>query len=144
MATAAQRFSISDIEKLKYMASFGHDGRSIARALDRSAQSVRVKAVELGVSLRKPLPDHRCIKLSPEASGRLGRLVIETVVNNKLINAIIDDAPPKKHQMATSRIHNGRPLCPRMQAAASVTRGRIHAEADRNASERAACRIITQ
>jgi len=27
--------------------------------------------------------------------------VIETVVNEKLINAIIDDAPPKKHQMAT-------------------------------------------
>ena len=47
---------ISDIEKLKYMASFGHDGRSIARALGRSAQSVRVKAVELGVSLRKPSP----------------------------------------------------------------------------------------
>ena len=38
------------------MASFGHDGRSIARALGRSAQSVRVKAVELGVSLRKPSP----------------------------------------------------------------------------------------
>jgi len=27
--------------------------------------------------------------------------VIETEVNDKLINAIIDDAPPKKHQMAT-------------------------------------------
>jgi len=33
--------------------------------------------------------------------GRSGRLVIETVVNEKLINSIIDDAPPKKHQMAT-------------------------------------------
>ena len=33
--------------------------------------------------------------------GRLGRLVIETVVYDKLIDAIIDDAPPKKHQMAT-------------------------------------------
>ena len=27
--------------------------------------------------------------------------MIETVVNDKLIDAIIDDAPPKKHQMAT-------------------------------------------
>jgi hypothetical protein len=115
METAAQWFSISDIEKLKYMASFGHDGRSIARALSRSAQSVRVKAVELGVSLRKPsaIMDasncHQrlgaaCSSPRPIAATRprrSGRLVIETVVNEKLINAIIDDAPPKKHQMAT-------------------------------------------
>jgi hypothetical protein len=42
--------------------------------------------------------------------GRLGRLVIETVVNDKLIDAIIDDAPPKKHHAAGSTM--GGPLWP--------------------------------
>ena len=51
------RFVVSrqpTIEKLKFMASFGHDGESIARALDRTPQAVRVKAVEIGVRLRPP------------------------------------------------------------------------------------------
>src|SRR6516162_11674129 len=62
-----RRFSPADIEKLKFMASFGHDGKSIARALDRTPQSVRVKAVEIGVRLRPPKMHHRRVKLSLQA-----------------------------------------------------------------------------
>jgi hypothetical protein len=62
-----RRFSPADIEKLKFMASFGHDGKSIARALDRTPQAVRVKAVEIGVQLRPPKMHHRRVKLSLQA-----------------------------------------------------------------------------
>jgi hypothetical protein len=67
--------------------------------------------------------------------------VIETVVYDKLIDAIIDDALPKKHQMATQPD-------PRWAAAlaANASRRQCHSRthspprADRNASERVACR----
>jgi hypothetical protein len=86
------------------MASFGHDGKSIARALDRTPQAVRVKAVEIGVRLRPPKMEHRRIKLSVQAwralqteadrlgtsAGRLARLVIETVARDRLFSAVID------------------------------------------------------
>ena len=99
-----RRFSPADIEKLKFMASFGHDGKSIARALDRTPQSVRVKAVEIGVRLRPPKMEHRRIKLSVQAwralqteadrlgtsAGRLARLVVETVARDRLFSAVID------------------------------------------------------
>ena len=99
-----RRFSPADIEKLKFMASFGHDGKSIARALDRTPQAVRVKAVEIGVRLRPPKMEHRRIKLSVQAwralqteadrlgtsAGRLARLVIETVARDRLFSAVID------------------------------------------------------
>ena len=62
-----RRFSPADVEKLKFMASFGHDGKSIARSLGRTPQSVRVKAVEIGVRLRPPKMEHRRIKLSLQA-----------------------------------------------------------------------------
>jgi hypothetical protein len=62
-----RRFSDDEIEKLRFMASFGHDGKSIARALDRTPQSVRVKAVEIGVRLRHPNMHHRRIRLSAQA-----------------------------------------------------------------------------
>jgi hypothetical protein len=98
------RFSPADIEKLKFMASFGHDGKSIARALDRTPQAVRVKAVEIGVQLRPPKMHHRRIKLSLQAwcalqteadrlgtsAGRLARLIIETVARDRLFSAVID------------------------------------------------------
>jgi hypothetical protein len=99
-----RRFSPADIEKLKFMASFGHDGKSIARSLGRTPQSVRVKAVEIGVRLRPPKMEHRRIKLSLQAwralqteadrlgtsAGRLARLVIETVARDRLFSAAID------------------------------------------------------
>ena len=86
------------------MASFGHDGKSIARALDRTPQAVRVKDVEIGVRLRPPKMHHRRIKLSLQAwralqieadrlgtsAGRLARLVIETVARDRLFSAVID------------------------------------------------------
>jgi hypothetical protein len=109
---ALQRFSISDVEKIKFMASFGHDGTSIARALGRTAQAVRVKCVELGIPLRQPSADGRRFKLSPECwtvlqreaqergtkPGHLARLLVETAVKAKLIDAILDDdsSPPKQ------------------------------------------------
>src|SRR6516162_2384634 len=109
-----RRFSPADIEKLKFMASFGHDGKSIARALDRTPQAVRVKAVEIGVSLRPPKMDHRRIKLSVQAwralqteadrlgtsAGRLARLVIETVARDRLFSAVIDAPVPQPKKRA--------------------------------------------
>jgi hypothetical protein len=103
-----RRFSPADIAKLKFTASFGNDGKSIARALDRTPQSVRVKAVEVGVRLRPPKMHHRRIKLSLQAwralqteadrlgtsAGRPARLVVETVARNRLFSAVID-APVK-------------------------------------------------
>jgi hypothetical protein len=59
-----RRFSDADLEKLRLMASVGHPGTSIARALDRTPQSIRVKAVELGVRLR------------PEKTDRAARVVM--------------------------------------------------------------------
>ena len=50
--------------------------------------------------------------------------MIETVVNEKLINAIIDDAEAADGNAAGSTM--GGRSGPRMQAAASVTRRRIH------------------
>ena len=110
-----RRFSPADIEKLKFMASFGHDGKSIARALDRTPQAVRVKAVEIGVRLRPPKMDHRRIKLSTQAwralqteadrlgtsAGRLARLVVETVARDKLVSAVIDAPVEKRRSEAT-------------------------------------------
>jgi hypothetical protein len=111
MASANQR---CDIEKLKYMASFGHDGKSIACALGRTPQSVRVKAVEIGVSLCPPKMDHRRIKLSVQAwralqteadrlgtsAGRLARLVVETVARDRLFSAVIDAPVPQRKKRA--------------------------------------------
>jgi hypothetical protein len=99
-----RRFSPADIEKLKFMASFGHDGKTIARALDRTPRSVRVKVVEIGVRLRPPKMHHRRIKLSLQAwhalqteadrlgtsAAQLARLVVETVVRDRLFSAVID------------------------------------------------------
>jgi hypothetical protein len=101
---ALRRFSDDEIEKLKFMASFGHDGKSIGRALNRSPESIRVKCVAYGIRLRPPKMDHRRIKLSVQAwralqaeadrlgtsAGRLARLVIETVARDKLFGAVID------------------------------------------------------
>ena len=109
-----RRFSPDEIEKLKYMASFGHDGKSIARALNRSPQSIRVKAVEIGVSLRPPKMEHRRIKLSLPArralqteadrlgtsAGRLARLIVETVARDKLIGAVLDVPMPQQKKRA--------------------------------------------
>ena len=111
-----RRFKPDEIEKLKLMADFGHDGKSIARTLDRTPQAIRVKCVELGIRLRKPSPDSRRIRVSPDAwrglgveaarrsmsPGRLARLVIETVVKDRLIDAVIDAPPhPSRRVMAT-------------------------------------------
>jgi hypothetical protein len=103
------RFSDADIEKLKFMAEFGHDGKSIARALNRTPQSVRVKACEYGVSLRPPKMEYRRIKLSVRAwralqieadrigtsAGRLARLIVETVAKDCLFGAVLDVPMPR-------------------------------------------------
>ena len=94
--------------------SFGHDGKSIARTLDRTPQSVRVKAVEIGVRLRPSKMHHRRIKLSFRAwralqteadrlgtsAGRLARLVVETVARDRLFSAVIDAPAPQRKKRA--------------------------------------------
>ena len=109
-----RRFSDDEIEKLKFMASFGHDGKSIARALDRTPQAVRVKAVELGIRLRRPSAHGRRFKISPEAwcayqakGEQLGtspsglvRLVAEMVARDDLFTAVIDAPMPQRKKRA--------------------------------------------
>jgi len=104
---ALRRFSESDIGTLRQMAERGHDGKSIALALGRTAQSVRVKAVELGIALRPPSLDTRRIKLKAgtwtvlesearrfnTTPSRLARLIIETVVADDLVDAVLDGLP---------------------------------------------------
>ena len=104
----------NEIEKLKFMASFGHDGKSIARALDRTPQAVRVKAVELGIRLRRPSAHGRRFKISPEAwcayqakGEQLGtspsglvRLVAEMVARDDLFTAVIDAPMPQRKKRA--------------------------------------------
>jgi hypothetical protein len=108
MPRSLKRFTPADIDKLRLMADFGHDGKSIARALDRPPQAIRVKCVELGIKLRPPSVEHRRVKLpletwaslrrAAEARGttiaRLARLLIETIVRDDLFDAVIDSAPP--------------------------------------------------
>jgi hypothetical protein len=112
------RFSEADIEKLRWMAELGHSGTSIARALDRTPQAVRVKTVVLGIRLRpnrKPqalrfkVPDELVGHLHAAGSRRgmkasaLARLILQMVVKDKLYDAVLDIAtrnfptvPPKK------------------------------------------------
>ncbi len=104
---ALRRFLPDDIAVLRQMAARGHDGKSVALALGRTAQSIRVKAVELGIALRPPSLDTRRIKLKlgtwavleGEARrfnmrpSRLARLVVETVVADDLVDAVLDGLP---------------------------------------------------
>ncbi len=112
-----RRFTADDIAKLRLMAQCGHSGTGIARALNRTPQSVRVKACELGIRLRPPSIQHRRIKVPLEtfqclkaealrlgtSPGRLARLLIETIVRDSLIHAVIDSPPPKPRPTATRR-----------------------------------------
>jgi hypothetical protein len=102
-----RRFSESDVATLRAMAERGSDDRAIGAVLNRTPQAIRTKAVELGVRLRPPSLDGRRIKLKAgtwavlEAEGRrfkmqpskLARLIIETVVADDLLDAVID--PPR-------------------------------------------------
>jgi hypothetical protein len=108
---ALRRFTQAEIEKLRFMASFGHDGKSIARALDRTPQAVRVKAVEIGVRLRRPSAESRRFKISVEAwrkyqvkgeqlgasPSRLVRLVAEKAAD--IIDAVIDEPVPRRRKL---------------------------------------------
>lgn len=99
-----RRFSPQEIATLKAMSARGHDGRTIALALNRPAEAIRSKAVALGVPLRAPsldgrrikLPEHVWAALAQEARrlhtrpSRLARLVIETCVNDDLLGAVLD------------------------------------------------------
>ena len=107
-----RRFSPADIEKLGLMADCGHSGTSIAHALGRTAQAVRVKACELGIRLRPPSIESRRIKL-PAATwlslkaaavergltpARLAKLLIDVILKDALIDAVIDDARPARRR----------------------------------------------
>jgi hypothetical protein len=110
---ALRRFSDDEIERIRFMADFGHSGTSIARALDRTPQSVRVKCVEYGIRLRPVKMSHRRIRLSVRtwqilqteadrigtSAGRLARLVIETVAKDRLFGAVLD-VPMRRRKCA--------------------------------------------
>jgi len=50
-----QRFSQGDVDKLRSMASLGHPAPSIAAALNRTPQAIRLKAGEMGIQLHPAL-----------------------------------------------------------------------------------------
>jgi hypothetical protein len=103
-----RRFTAAELERLRLMADFGHDGKSIARALGRTPQAIRVKCVELGIRLRRPSVEHRRVKLPLQtwqglraaATARgttvagLARLLIEIIVRDNLFSAVVDAPPP--------------------------------------------------
>jgi hypothetical protein len=104
---ALRRFAPADIARL--MAECGHSGKSIARNLNRTPQAIRVKCCELGIKLkpqsvanrrvRLPVPVWMKLKATADAYGmtvvKLAALLIETVVRDKLFDAVLD-APPAK------------------------------------------------
>jgi hypothetical protein len=99
-----RRFTEAEIDKLRLMAECGHTGQSIARALDRRPQAIRVKCVELGVRLRRQAIANRRVRL-PEATRqklkatadsynmtvvRFSELLLETIIRDKLFDAVLD------------------------------------------------------
>jgi hypothetical protein len=90
------------------MAEHGHSGISIARHLGRTAQSVRVEAVVLGIRLRPvksrheprfPIEEAHWRKLVSEARERgvsvnkLCRHLLETICRDRLFDAVLDTSP---------------------------------------------------
>jgi hypothetical protein len=108
-----RRFTPADLERIRELASWGHSGDSIAKALGRDPLSIRKKCCALGIRLRKPSPDHRRIRLSTDAWGaleveatrlgcsasRLARLCIEAVCRDGLFAAVIDAPVPRRRKM---------------------------------------------
>jgi hypothetical protein len=102
-----RRFTAAETDRIRDMARRGYDGCAIGFALDRPAESIRSKAVALGVSLRPHSLDGRRIKLKREIWDRLAveahrlnmkpaklaRLIVESVVADDLFNAVLADLP---------------------------------------------------
>ena len=74
-----RRFSDENVPTIRQMVRDDHDGVSISRALHRTAQSIRVKCCELGITLRSrppvygapfKIPDHIFGRLHAEARKR--------------------------------------------------------------------------
>jgi hypothetical protein len=115
------RFTPYEIDHIRLMASVGHAGTAIAKSLDRSPQSVRVKCVELGISLRPmkaraevrtPVEDEVWQKLKIAAKERatsvpkLVRMLLRIIVRDRLFEAVIDPptiSRPKKNTASAYR-----------------------------------------
>ncbi len=112
-----RRFTPADIARLRELASWGHCGKAIARDLGRTPQAVRVKCCELGIKLRPVNVDCRRIKIPPDtwrglqdeaarlgtSPGRLGRLLLVTIIRDRLVDAIVDAPPARVRATATRR-----------------------------------------
>jgi hypothetical protein len=105
--TTFRRFTPDDIERIRWMAGRQCSGKAIARALGRTPQSVRVKCVELGISLRPERTDGGRVVVSRETrkafeqaaakrnvtTMRLINQVLLVVALDGLIDAVLDDRP---------------------------------------------------
>jgi hypothetical protein len=106
-----RRFTPREIALLREMAGVGHSGVAIARALDRTPQAIRVKAVELGVKLRPERLDQKTrIILSPATRTalataadrrgipvvKLANLILKIIARDDLVAAILDDAQQRR------------------------------------------------
>jgi len=133
-----RRFTPADVEKLRFMAGWGHNGKSIALALNRTPQAIRVKCCELGIKLkpqsvasrrvRLPVPVWTKLKAAAAAYNmtvvKLNALLIETIVRDDLFNAVLDVPPVRTKPVATARVRfvPARTQIQRELAAAAVRR----------------------
>jgi len=100
-----KRFSLSDVETIRWMAARGHSGIQIARTLRRDPLSIRHKACALGIRLRPERAKTR-LRILIEAAiyqalidaaqrrgttaPKLARLLLITILSDGLIDAILD------------------------------------------------------
>jgi hypothetical protein len=102
------RFDGDDVAVIRKLAERGHSAKSIAVALDRPVQAVRVKLCALGIHVRRPPMHHeartpvdeRVWRILQHAATRrritVSRLVssiLTTLVADQILDAVLDDKP---------------------------------------------------
>lgn len=112
-----RRFTSQEIERMRLMVQCGYDGKSIGVALQRPPQAIRVKACELGLKLKPQSVAHRRVRLpvstwqklkvAADAYNltvvKLNAMLIETIVRDGLVGAVLDCPPARPKPTATPR-----------------------------------------
>jgi hypothetical protein len=115
LAARPHWFKPADIATLKSMAARGASGKEIAIKLARSAHSVRVKCVELGISLRPPKREWHRLRVLVEPllnkaivlaarkrgmrAGELVRRLLSAILCYDLIDTILDKAASRQQKI---------------------------------------------
>jgi hypothetical protein len=102
------RYSADEVDLIRTWAARGRSGVAIAKRLNRTPQSVRVKAVEYDISLRQPSTEHRRVLLplqlwrdlvvaareAHETPARYAALILGAVIKRRLFHILEYDAAP--------------------------------------------------